>query len=317
MFPVNVSVVICTYNRADMLRDALASLVAQDTDGQFHYEVVVVDNRSTDHTRDVVEELARRAPVPVRYVHESDQGQVPAHNRGIREAAGEWVAHFDDDQIADRRWLLELWRLAREKPARSVGGRVDLQLPDDFRGQVGPITMRLLGGSFTWTEPRRYGAHYSPGSGNHMAHRSVYAQIGTYDPAYERRGYDTDFHRRMEAAGIESWFAPNARILHVTPWERLGDEYLHRIALTNGWILACRDRDRYGRLGRTTRAMARAVQHLIVTLPRRGYAWLRADDALALDMRLKGLVFIGYLNTFLAPNRPSRTTHSALVESAP
>ena len=63
-----ISVIIPTYNRSEMLSDALESLIHQENSGDFSYEIIVVDNASTDSTKTVVEQAAAKAPVPVRYV---------------------------------------------------------------------------------------------------------------------------------------------------------------------------------------------------------------------------------------------------------
>ena len=105
-----ISVIVPTYNRCEMLADALASLFRQETNGEFSYEIVVVDNASTDATKAVVQQAAAEAPAPVRYVHHDVPGDAPPRNRGIAEARGTWIAFFDDDQLAAPDWLLQLLR---------------------------------------------------------------------------------------------------------------------------------------------------------------------------------------------------------------
>src|SRR5262245_56043964 len=119
-----VSIVVCTHNRADNLRAAVASLYDLATRGRFDYEIVVVDNASTDDTPAVVAEADCLSPHRVRYVFEGRKGISPARNRGVREAAGSWIAFFDDDQLAEPQWLAELWDLAEAKQVDGVGGRV-------------------------------------------------------------------------------------------------------------------------------------------------------------------------------------------------
>src|SRR6476469_4849580 len=70
-----ISVIVATFNRAAWLREALATLVRQRTDGRFDYEVVVVDNASSDETRDVVENF--QSPVAIRYLYQSQPGHAP------------------------------------------------------------------------------------------------------------------------------------------------------------------------------------------------------------------------------------------------
>ena len=213
---VDISVVVCTRNRAESLRETLCSLVAQQSDGQFAYEVLVVDNASTDHTPRVVEEISAAARIPVRYVREQCRGTSYARNRGVATARGEWIASFDDDQVADTRWLSQLFLLAKQKNVRSVGGAVLLRLPEGFDREVSPVCRRVLGESSGWDQPRRYTRSEGPGAGNQMLHRSVYESVGVYDVAYNLRGEDVDLYRRIRAAGIDTWYTPHAIAWHLS-----------------------------------------------------------------------------------------------------
>ncbi|RMF90426.1 MAG: glycosyltransferase family 2 protein [Nitrospinota bacterium] len=98
-----ISVVVCTYNRVDLLTEALHSLCDQALPACC-YEIVVVDNNSRDNTREVVEGLGRHHP-HLRYVLEREQGLSAARNRGWQEAHGEYVAYIDDDCKVPKQWL--------------------------------------------------------------------------------------------------------------------------------------------------------------------------------------------------------------------
>src|SRR5690349_14582285 len=100
-----ITIVVCTYNRSAMLRDALRSLYDLRTAGEFTYEVLVVDNNSPDDTPAAIEQCSRESRALLRGVRETKPGVAAARNRGVREAHGEWIAFFDDDQIADADWL--------------------------------------------------------------------------------------------------------------------------------------------------------------------------------------------------------------------
>jgi glycosyltransferase involved in cell wall biosynthesis len=99
------SLVICTYNRADVLRDALHSAINQETGGRFTHEVIVVDNNSTDGTRAIVDEMARHAAIPVRYFFEPRQGKSFALNTALEALAGEFYSIVDDDFLLPSDWL--------------------------------------------------------------------------------------------------------------------------------------------------------------------------------------------------------------------
>jgi glycosyltransferase involved in cell wall biosynthesis len=99
----NISVVIATRNRAESLKDTLASLTRQSRKPD---EVVVVDNASSDHTRDVA--LKFVDSLNLKYVYEAKRGIPYARNAGIQNAGGDIIAFVDDDCVADENWLKNL-----------------------------------------------------------------------------------------------------------------------------------------------------------------------------------------------------------------
>jgi glucosyl-dolichyl phosphate glucuronosyltransferase len=119
------SLVICTYNRANHLRDALRTALAQETGGLFTYEVLVVDNNSTDHTRAVVDSFLAEGHHNLRYLFESRQGKSFALNRALSELSGEHYTIVDDDFLLPPRWLLGIRNgLLRHPNAAFVSGKV-------------------------------------------------------------------------------------------------------------------------------------------------------------------------------------------------
>jgi cellulose synthase/poly-beta-1,6-N-acetylglucosamine synthase-like glycosyltransferase len=235
----DISVVVCTQNRAAMLGGALASLYDLATDG-FSYEVVVIDNGSTDGTARVIETAEGESKNPLRGVHEAEKGIVPARNRGIREARGAWIAFFDDDQRADRMWLCELFRGAAAKQCLVAGGSVHLTFPGGCERQLAPAVRMLLGEARFGDEAQPYGGRLTPGCGNLMVARSVFDAVGVFERTVDGRGEDTDLFSRIERAGIESWYFPAAVVQHITPPERLAPAYLLKLARGVGAGVAAR-----------------------------------------------------------------------------
>ena len=118
-----VSVVIPTYNRSALLRSTVDSVLKQDT--QTTFEVILIDNNSSDDTKDVVASLIETYPGKVRYVVERKQGNAHARNRGIEEAKGAIVAFVDDDVTVDKNWLTSLKTILDARSDLSfVGGKV-------------------------------------------------------------------------------------------------------------------------------------------------------------------------------------------------
>ena len=120
----DVSVNICTYNRCDQLERSLESLLDQEADG-VRYEIIVVDNNSTDGTPSLVESFVRRGHANLRYLFERRQGLSFARNAGIAAARAPILAFTDDDVRVARNWIATIKRSLDEHPeVDCLGGRV-------------------------------------------------------------------------------------------------------------------------------------------------------------------------------------------------
>ena len=280
----DISIVVCTHNRAAMLRDALTSLASLETAGRFTYEIVLVDNASTDETPQVALALSKAAP-SLRYVVEGKKGIATARNRGYRDAKGDWVAFFDDDQLAEPRGLLELFTFARDFNLRAVGGPVHLKLPDGCERNLHPFVRMLLGESRLGKQPFAYSPKFSPGTGNLMLHRSVFQQVGVFDEAFAVRSEDTDLFCRMWQAGIEAWYVPTAVVEHVTPPSRLEDEYLLRLASLTGTGVAERERKTSSLLRFAVRFLTKAALYPLILGGKQLLAAARRHDEAKLGVR--------------------------------
>ena len=124
MKPPDISVVVCTYNRAALLREALRSLFAQKAQ-DLTFEIVVVDNNSSDDTPATVESLKAESPISLRYFREPRQGNAYARNTGVEKAESSIIAFLDDDCTADENWLATIKSAFDRDPELAfVGGRV-------------------------------------------------------------------------------------------------------------------------------------------------------------------------------------------------
>src|SRR5689334_5863944 len=122
MTVATVSVLICTYNRARLLRETLAALRTVDLPADCSVEILIVDNNSTDNTRLVVDEAAAVSSVPVTYLREQRQGKSFALNTGLAHARGDVIALTDDDVLPSTEWLTRIVRIFRERDVTFVFG---------------------------------------------------------------------------------------------------------------------------------------------------------------------------------------------------
>src|ERR1700722_15182927 len=126
---MRISVILCTYNRCQLLAKALESVTASVLPPAVEWEVLVVDNNSHDETRSVVQDFSDRHPGRIRYLVELRQGKSYALNTGIGEALGEVLAFMDDDVTVELTWLRNLTGALENREWAGAGGRIVLQWP--------------------------------------------------------------------------------------------------------------------------------------------------------------------------------------------
>jgi glycosyltransferase involved in cell wall biosynthesis len=208
----SLSVVVCTYNRAQLVGRALTHIGAAATRAGIGVEVIVVDNNSRDATKEAVARAAATAGVPIRYVFEPKQGLSFARNRGLRSAGGDVVAFTDDDCLVERDWIAALWREFEANPdVAVVGGSVDLYSSDDR-----PISIRRVAERVRYTSADQiYGLIMGA---NLAVRRGIAERIGGFDPAFGgSRGVvadDIEFVYRALKRGFGVVYTPEARVLH-------------------------------------------------------------------------------------------------------
>ncbi len=306
MMQPTISVAVPTYNRASMLRNTLEGLLSQETDGAFSYEVLVLDDASTDDTPAVVAALARKAPVPVRYILAEGRGYTHVLNRAVAEFGGQWLAFFDDDQLAGPGWLKALFAAARQQGAEMVGGPVVLDIPPSVLAGLGPVCRDLYGESPDVREPERYrDAPPLPSGGNRLVHRRVFERIGSFDETMLTGGCDRDFLLRACAAGVVMGWAPEAVARHLISADRFSAAHMRSYSLQWGCSFAHIDRKRWGMARTTLACIARIGQAVLVNLPCALAARARGDQRQLRDREVLLWRAQGYVRKTLQMLMPS------------
>ncbi|MBI1320194.1 MAG: glycosyltransferase [Candidatus Hydrogenedens sp.] len=230
-----ISVVVCTHNRAAYLSAMLDSFYAQDLAGA-SYEVLVVDNASTDETAEIA--AAHQESPGFRYVYEPQQGLSHARNRVLAEACGGVVAYLDDDVLVSQRWLAALARCFEETKADVVGGRSLLRFEQTPPPWFGPQFRRML------SEVDLGDSRCDAGDGRrlyglNLAYRAdALRRIGGFDTGYGRTGAnlvsgeDLRANALIAAEGGRLVYEPEALVEHQIPAARCEWDYLMRLAQT-------------------------------------------------------------------------------------
>lgn len=226
-----ISVLIATRNRAESLRATLEALAHQDTAGAFGFEVIIIDNGSTDTTRHIVEEATRICPAPIVYLYEGGTGKPCALNTGIARARGELLAFTDDDIIVGSKWLAALRGCFRETGTQAVGGRI---LPLWVDGRPDWLTDRVMRqlGTFGCLDLGLNRIMMNKEDqwwvgGNIAMHRELPARLGGFDER-RLRGEDAEIFRRYLRAGVRIMYEPASVVHHKVGKDRLTPEYFRR-----------------------------------------------------------------------------------------
>jgi len=238
------SVVVPTYNNSATLKATIESLLAQQTG--VSYEIIIVDNNSTDDTALLVGTYAHRVKPEVRYLLERTQGSSAARNAGVAAARGEVVAFTDDDCVPRTDWLESLAAVyTTQSSAWSVGGRIVLDLPAEC-----PPWFRL-------TSPRydmnRFFAALDLGEGlvrleypqalwtaNLSVRKWVFSEIGLFNTelgvtkSSRLAAEDLELCHRIQQSGGAIYYSGRATVRHRVHESRLTKRYFRLCAHWGG-----------------------------------------------------------------------------------
>jgi glycosyltransferase involved in cell wall biosynthesis len=196
-----VSVVVATFNGARTLRQCLESLARLN---YRDYEVILVDDGSTDPTPDIAKSFPS-----IRYIRQTNQGLSAARNAGIRAARGEIIAFTDDDCRADEDWLYYLVNDLLRSDCAGIGGHNFL--PPDDSCVAAAVVVSPGGPAHVMLTDRE--AEHIPGC-NMAFYKWALEQIGLFDPVFRKAGDDVDICWRLQDGPFKIGFSPAGFVWH-------------------------------------------------------------------------------------------------------
>jgi glycosyltransferase involved in cell wall biosynthesis len=233
-----ITVAVCSYNAALYLPDLLNELILQFC--SIPFEILIVDNNSTDGTRDLIDKYAKSSSIPIRYVNEPEQGIPFARNRAIEESLpNRYLAFIDSDELPSPSWLQGAVDTLADDRIDCVGGKISIHLPtrpkwlsDDLLPFYGEVDHHELAFDIKDRSTPIW-------SGNIAYNTRIFHEGLRFDTRYNRKGKgigggsDGIMFRHFIERGYRLRYEPKMAIRHLIPDEKINRRYflkLHFIA---------------------------------------------------------------------------------------
>ena len=236
------SVIIPTYNRSKLLKKSLNSIISQDFE-PYLYEIIVVDNGSTDNTYDTVKSVAgKHTEHKIRFMRESEPGLHSGRHRGAFESEAEILIYVDDDIMATPNWLNAIVEAFEDPSVHVVGGPClpiyEIDPPewlvrfwrnDNGRISCGPLSLIQFYGNKREIDPIFiWGLNYS-------IKKETLFNLGGFHPdsvpkhlLHYRGDGESGLSNKIKEKGFKAIYSPEAMVYHIIPKERLTLTYFEK-----------------------------------------------------------------------------------------
>lgn len=229
-----ISVIICTFNRDRVFEATVNSFLNCDTDGIEH-ELLLVDNNSTDKTKEIGERFAARYPCRIHYMNEPSQGHPYAKNRGISESNGEIIAFADDDVFFSNSWLKAIASgFNRHINISCIGGRVTPYFENSRPCWIDDSLLCMYGTTQYGDHEKELRPPEIPIGCNMAFRRDIFEKIGGFHSSLGRKpgkllsNDENHFLNSFSDAGFKTLYLPDAQVYHRIPVART----------TRKWVLS-------------------------------------------------------------------------------
>ncbi len=246
---IDITVAICTYNGQNRIPLVLKHLRSQVNTESIQWEILVVNNNSTDSTEAIVRQHQADWPdaYPLRYCVEPKQGLVFARQRAVQDGNGRLIAFLDDDNFPAPNWVAAAVEFSQSHPrAAAYGSQIhplyEVEPPPNFDRIAIFLAIREVKKTFSYTNdpqhaPKRF---FPPGAGL-VVRKDVWLAHVPEAPVMIGRvnqsligGEDTEALTHIKQANWEIWHNPNMQIQHQIPQSRLTRDYLAKLLHDNG-----------------------------------------------------------------------------------
>lgn len=232
-----LSVILCTYNRDKYIYNVLRSIADNDYPHNL-YEIVLVNNNSTDNTQAECQRFQADYPdITFRYLVEPSQGLSYARNCGITNALGDLLVYVDDDATVNPQYLRTYADFFQRNPdAVAAGGPILPVYETQEPSWMSHYTRQLITGRlYLGSRQRQFPRGAFPGGGNACYRKTVFDAVGLFNVQLGRKGNsligaeEKDLFDKMTTRGMHFYYLPNAILYHIIPPHKLTPDYFQRL----------------------------------------------------------------------------------------
>ena len=234
---IDFSVVVCTYNRSDYLVKVLNCLNTQTLE-KSKYEVVVVNNNSTDNTEQVCDDFQKvNSNLNFIYTLEKSKGLSFARNTGIDLSKGSWTIFLDDDAEPVNDYLANISSFLDQFPkCIAAGGRIYPNYETNEPKWMSKFLLPLVSAIDLGDNIKKFPANKYPIGANMIFKKEVFQEIGNFNTELGRKGNqllggeEKEIFMKLRNISDEIYYIPNAEVLHLIPDKRLKIDFIKTLA---------------------------------------------------------------------------------------
>ena len=230
---INISVIICTYNRANSLADTLLCLTKQSYEA-VNWELIIVDNNSNDNTKEIISQYSKKLP-NLTYKFEPQQGLSYARNLGINSAHGSIIVFTDDDVLPEIDWLEQIQNNMEKYNCDACGGYIAPKWETPPPSWLTEIFYGFLAIKTDTNGPRQLSIDDELPFGANMAFRKLmFSKYGFFDTQKGRKGNilaggeDIEMFERIIHANCSVYYFPSIKVTHKVETFRIKKNYFRR-----------------------------------------------------------------------------------------
>lgn len=234
---MDISVVVPSWNRSQLLKEMLQSFFDTQNTSLYNFELIIVDNNSADNTKLIVDEAIGRYGRRVRYLYERKPGVSHARNAGLKFASGSIIAFLDDDILLVEGWMDSIIQGFKDHPTAScLTGQIEVVFEGPIPNWITERNrhhFRFGATNFGDVEHALIFPKYPPGA--NMAFRSeVFNTIEPFKPNLGRKTgkllscEEPELFYRMQRAGLVCYYIPKAKIIHRVLASKLNKRWIFK-----------------------------------------------------------------------------------------